>query len=118
MSLQIALSCLLVLAYANEESEVLKSQQEVNLDGYNYLWQLSNSANVQQEGKLNGDALVVSGQHSYTSPEGTPVAIKYVADENGFQVLSAEPPLPTPPPIPEAILKAIKYIEAHPPKPE
>jgi len=59
---------------------------------------------------------IVKGSQAWTSPEGENVAIEYVADANGYQVLSANPPLPTPPPIPEAIKRAIEWIAAHPSK--
>lgn len=107
---------MLAVAYANEEADVIRSESEVNPDSYSYNYEFSNSIKAQQQGVLSGDALVASGQYSYTSPEGEAVSVQYVADENGYKVVSANPPLPTPPPIPEAILKAIAYIEAHPSK--
>lgn len=52
----------------------------------------------------------------YTSPEGIPIETSYVADENGYQPQGAH--LPTPPPIPEAILRSLEYNAAHPQQPE
>ncbi|XP_067634218.1 cuticular protein 47Eg [Eurosta solidaginis] len=118
MKFIVVLACLLAFAYANEEADVIHNESEVNPDSFKYFYEFSNSIKSQQEGHLSGDALVETGQYSYTSPEGEQVSIKYVADENGYHVLSANPPLPTPPPIPEHILKAIAYIEAHPPPSE
>lgn len=106
----------MAVAYANEEADVLSLNSEVNPDSFKYAYEFSNSIKAQQEGTLSGDALVEKGQYSYTSPEGEQVSVQYVADENGYQVVSANPPLPTPPPIPDYILKAIAYIQAHPPK--
>ncbi|XP_018805010.1 PREDICTED: cuticular protein 47Eg-like [Bactrocera latifrons] len=116
MKFFVVLACFLAVAYANEEADVLRLDSEVNPDSFKYAYEFSNSIKAEQEGVLSGDALIAKGQYSYTSPEGEAVAVQYVADENGYQVVSANPPLPTPPPIPEAILKAIAYIEAHPPK--
>lgn len=71
-------------------------------------FETSNGIQVQEAGNANG----VSGAFSYTSPDGTPIALTFTADENGFQPQGAH--LPTPPPIPEAILRALEYIAAHP----
>ena len=49
----------------------------------------------------------VQGQFAWTSPEGLPVEISYVADENGYQPQGAA--LPTPPPIPEANLRSLEF---------
>ncbi|EDW73969.1 uncharacterized protein Dwil_GK21625 [Drosophila willistoni] len=118
MKIIIALSCLLALAYANENANVLRNDAEVNVDSFKYAWELDNSAKVAQEGVQNGEEWKVNGQHSWTSPEGEAVSIQYLADANGYQVLAANPPLPTPPPVPEAIQRALAYIAAHPPQPE
>lgn len=52
------------------------------------------------------------GDFKYTAPDGTPIALQYVANENGFQPSGAH--LPTSPPIPEAILRSLEYNAAHP----
>ncbi|XP_014229975.1 uncharacterized protein LOC106654566 [Trichogramma pretiosum] len=54
--------------------------------------------------------LNVKGNYSYISPEGTPISVSYVAGENGFQAVGAH--IPTPPPIPPLILRALKWAEA------
>lgn len=52
------------------------------------------------------------GSYSYTSPEGKQIAVNYIADENGFRASGDH--LPTPPPIPDAILRSLQYNAAHP----
>ncbi|XP_001361252.2 cuticular protein 47Eg [Drosophila pseudoobscura] len=116
MKFIIAFACLLAVAYANEDANVLRSEAEVNVDSFKYALELDNSVNVHQQGEQQGEQWVVKGDQAWTSPEGVPVSIQYVADENGYQVLAANPPLPTPPPIPEAIQRALDWIAAHPPK--
>lgn len=54
----------------------------------------------------------VQGSFSYTSPEGQPIRVTYVADENGFRPEGAH--LPTPPPIPEAIARSLAYLRTQP----
>ncbi|XP_017027641.1 cuticular protein 47Eg [Drosophila kikkawai] len=116
MKFFIAFACLLALAVANEDAGVLRSEQEVNVDNFKYALELDNSVNVHQTGELHGEEWIVKGDQAWKSPEGEPVSIQYVADANGYQVLSANPPLPTPPPIPEAIQRALEWIAAHPSK--
>lgn len=56
----------------------------------------------------DGPIQSVQGQFAWTSDDGTPVQISYIADENGYQPQGNV--LPTPPPIPEAILRSLEYI--------
>lgn len=51
-----------------------------------------NGIAVQEQGTLKNFggnppqiSLSATGSYAYTSPEGVPVAISYIADENGFQ---------------------------------
>lgn len=59
---------------------------------------------------------VAQGSFSYTSPEGQPIRLIYTADENGFVPQGDH--LPTPPPIPPAIQKALAYLATAPPQPD
>ncbi|XP_076235992.1 cuticular protein 21 [Calliopsis andreniformis] len=89
-----------------------------NPDGsYGFSYEAGNgikAAEVGQVKKLNEtiNVIAVQGSYSYTMDDGSTVSLSYVADENGFQPKGEH--LPTPPPIPIGILKALEYIAAHP----
>ncbi|CAH0547602.1 unnamed protein product [Brassicogethes aeneus] len=76
---------------------------------YNYLYETGNGINAQEEG-YQKDGTAAQGSFSYTSPDGQQIQISYTADENGFQPQGAH--LPTPPPIPPEILKALEQNAA------
>ena len=50
------------------------------------------------------------GSYSYTSPEGIVITVNWVADENGFQPTGDH--LPTPPPVPEHVVKLLADLRA------
>ncbi|XP_029034284.2 endocuticle structural glycoprotein SgAbd-2-like [Osmia bicornis bicornis] len=89
-----------------------------NPDGsYIFSYESANGIKVAEQGQpkqLNetNSVVIVEGSYSYPAADGTPVSLSYVADENGFQPKGEH--LPTPPPIPAGILKALEYIAAHP----
>ncbi|KAL7737092.1 hypothetical protein ACLKA6_005309 [Drosophila palustris] len=106
---------------ATEPIKILRQEQEVNFDGsYKYGYETENGINVEEEGYLKNAGTdnagpVAQGFFSYTAPDGTPIRITYVADENGFQPQGDH--LPTAPPIPPAIQRALDYIATAPPQP-
>ncbi|XP_047991037.1 vegetative cell wall protein gp1-like isoform X2 [Leguminivora glycinivorella] len=57
-------------------------------------------------------ALEINGDYSYTGDDGKNYRITYIADENGYQPQGDH--LPTPPPVPEQIARALAYLAAHP----
>lgn len=73
----------------------------------------SNGITQQESGRLkNIDTNEVQGSYSYTSPEGKQISVNYIADEYGFRASGDH--LPTPPPIPDAILRSVQYNAGHP----
>ncbi|CAG9858247.1 unnamed protein product [Phyllotreta striolata] len=90
----------------------------VNADGsYSWSFETGNGIQAQEQGQIKNQGTEnegpsVQGSVQYTSEDGTPISLTYVADENGFQPQGDH--LPTPPPIPEAIQKALEWNAAHP----
>ena len=79
-------------------------------DGIN----LSASGNQKQVGPKPEDVGTVSrGSYSYTAPDGTPVALSWIADENGFQAKGDHLPTPPPlPPMPDHVVKLLADLRA------
>ncbi|XP_063918066.1 endocuticle structural glycoprotein ABD-4-like [Zophobas morio] len=108
--------------HPGQEIAILRQEQSVEPDGsYKWAYETANGIAAQEQGglKQQGSAepsIAAQGSFSYTSPEGQPISVSYVADENGFQPQGAH--LPTPPPIPPAILRALEWIAAHPEEPK
>ncbi|XP_017468820.1 PREDICTED: pupal cuticle protein Edg-78E-like [Rhagoletis zephyria] len=99
---------------ADAHAEIRSLTNDLKEDGsYNYQFETSNGIAAQESG-VGGH--YATGSSQYYSPEGQLIQLTYTADENGFQPQGAH--LPTPPPIPEAILKALEYIRTHPPQEE
>ncbi|XP_066255171.1 larval cuticle protein LCP-17-like [Euwallacea similis] len=84
---------------------------------YQYAYETDNGIYAEQRATLrnpnsNDDAkLLVTGSYQYQSPEGVPINLVYTADENGFRPQGEH--LPTPPPIPPQILRALAWIKEH-----
>lgn len=83
-----------------------------------FSFEADNGISAQEQGRLGGGnepAIQAQGGFQYTAPDGAPISLTYVADENGFQPQGAHLPVaPTPPPIPDYILRSIEYNAAHP----
>jgi hypothetical protein len=76
-----------------------------------FSYETGNGIVAQEQGYLKNagqkdlEAQVATGSFSYTGPDGIVYTVTYTADENGFRAEGAH--LPTPPPIPEAIARAL-----------
>lgn len=114
--MQFVVAVLLGLAAAdhiNKNAEARNLVNDVSPDGqYRYGFDSTNGISVQSVG--NADA--AQGSFSWVSPEGEHVQMAYVADANGYQPTGTH--IPTPPPVPEHVLRALEWIRTHPPKQE
>uniref|UniRef100_A0A1A9WCA5 Pupal cuticle protein Edg-78E n=1 Tax=Glossina brevipalpis TaxID=37001 RepID=A0A1A9WCA5_9MUSC len=106
--------CLLSLVSTrpNEYDAVAETRSfsaEVKEDGsYQYQYDTTNGIAAQESG-IGGR--YASGSAAYYAPDGQLITLSYTADDNGFHPSGDH--LPTPPPVPNAILKALEYIRTH-----
>ncbi|XP_034106711.1 larval cuticle protein 2-like isoform X1 [Drosophila albomicans] len=94
-------------------AETVNRADDVRADGFSAVLETSNHISESRNGDVHGN---IHGDYGWISPEGEHIQLTYVADENGYQPSGAH--LPTPPPIPAAILRGLEWIAAHPPAPE
>ncbi|XP_059620308.1 endocuticle structural glycoprotein SgAbd-2-like [Phlebotomus argentipes] len=109
---------------------ILRYTESVGQDGsFNFSYEAGNGINVEgagftkraqvpridpetgaESGFEEQDVLVQTGSYSYTAPDGTPIHVQYIADENGFQPVGDH--LPQPPPLPDAIANSLSQQAA------
>lgn len=111
--LQIIIAALIAVAVADKDATVLRSDSAVEVDGYNYAYETSNKIVATETGKLKNvgtenEAIDITGEYSFITPEGQTVKVTYIANENGFQPSSDV--LPVAPEVPEYIQRAIKLL--------
>ncbi|XP_050700860.1 cuticle protein AMP1A-like isoform X2 [Eriocheir sinensis] len=97
-----------------EVVKILKDQRTHEGDGnYNLDVETGNGIILAQSGSPGGPegTVVKAGQYSYTAPDGTPVHVKFIADENGYQPESSLLPVAPefPHPIPQFVLDQIAF---------
>ncbi|XP_015124275.1 larval cuticle protein LCP-17 [Diachasma alloeum] len=119
MKFLVILLAVLAVAFAQQETiAIIRQSQDVSPDGsYNYNYETANGIKASEEGhpgpvnEEGAPAVVAQGQFEYSAPDGTPIAVTYTANENGFQPQGAH--LPVAPPVPEQIARALEYILAN-----
>lgn len=99
------------MARPGDEShaEVISRSEEVRADGFDAKVETNNHISESRSGDEHGN---IHGDFSWVAPEGEEVKVSYVADENGYQPSGSH--LPTPPPIPAEIQRALEYLASHP----
>lgn len=96
---------------SDADARILRSFNELHVDdgSYEFGYETDNGIKVQESG-VAGQS--VQGTAKWVDNEGTLFQLSYIADENGYQPQGLH--LPTPPPIPPLILRALAYNAAHP----
>lgn len=90
----------------DKEAKIKTKTQTSDLDGnYQYQYESSNGISA-NEGGVAGQ--VVQGSTTWIAKNGEPLAISFIADENGYRATGFH--LPTPPPIPPAIQRALEHL--------
>ncbi|KAM8714044.1 hypothetical protein ACLKA7_014237 [Drosophila subpalustris] len=120
--MKLILLCVLFVAvtYAEENNDPIVNESNVEYNGkFHSHYELRDGSKSTQEGVLkevhsNVFGESIKGQYSFVADDGQEYAVSYIADENGFQPVGKH--LPTPPPVPESVIKALQYIKDHPKK--
>ncbi|XP_075981135.1 uncharacterized protein LOC142979829 [Anticarsia gemmatalis] len=94
-------------AQAARERNAAILRQDNSNDGetYSYAYETENGIYAEESGVAT-NGVQAQGGYSYTGDDGQVYSVRYTADENGFVPQGDH--LPTPPPIPEEILKALE----------
>lgn len=115
------LSASALSAPAEEPIPIVTQEQDgPNPDGsYKWKFEAGNGIKAEESGQVKdagseNAALEAQGSVSYKDLEGQEISLTYIANENGFQPQGAH--LPTTPPIPPAIQRALEWIAANPSK--
>ncbi|XP_068620337.1 cuticle protein 3-like [Battus philenor] len=92
-------------AALERNAAILRSDSEVNEQGYRYAYETENGIQAEEAGR-EANGIQAQGAYSYVGDDGQVYSVRYTADVNGFQPQGAH--LPTPPPIPEAIARSLQ----------
>lgn len=108
------------LARPQDPIPIISQESNIEPDGsYRYSYETGNGIKGEETGTLkkatnpdNNDVIIADGSVSYTDPDGNLISLTYTADdERGFVPVGDH--LPTPPPIPPAIQKALDLLLAN-----
>ncbi|XP_063385628.1 pupal cuticle protein 36-like [Cydia fagiglandana] len=92
-------------AAADRNAEILRYDNQNDGETFSYNFETSNGISAEESGVAT-NGVQAQGGFSYTGDDGQFYKISYTADENGY--LPQGDHLPTPPPIPDEILRSIE----------
>ncbi|XP_061721027.1 pupal cuticle protein 36a-like [Cydia pomonella] len=84
---------------------ILRQDSQNDGETYSYAYETENGIYAEENGVAT-NGVEAQGSYSYTGDDGQVYNIRYTADQNGFVPVGDH--LPTPPPVPEEILKALE----------
>ncbi|KAG5633097.1 Plastin-2 [Sphagnurus paluster] len=99
----VALALVAIVAAVEEPEPIVKSEFNLNPEGYNFVYETQKGAVRQEEGQLKEvvdeenkphSVVVVRGSYSYVNSEGKPESVNYYADENGYHAEGDSIPKP------------------------
>ncbi|CAH0586886.1 unnamed protein product [Chrysodeixis includens] len=110
------------VASSDQAASIIRYDNDVGPDGsYSYALETDNGIAAQAQGTprdFGGNPpivpVVAQGSFSWVAPDGQNIVINYVADENGYQ--PSGDAIPTPPPVPAQIARALEYLARIPQK--
>ncbi|XP_026320862.1 cuticle protein 3-like [Hyposmocoma kahamanoa] len=86
-------------------ARILALDADVKEDSFRYNYETENGIKAEEQGH-EADGIEAQGGFQYTGDDGQVYSISYAAGQGGFQPQGAH--IPTAPPTPEAILKALE----------
>lgn len=92
-------------AALDRSANILRFESEVGPEAYSYGFETDNGI-VAEENGVATNGVQAQGGYSYTGDDGQVYSVTYTADEGGYQPKGDH--LPTPPPIPEEILRSLE----------
>ncbi|XP_022814220.1 pupal cuticle protein 36-like isoform X1 [Spodoptera litura] len=87
-------------------ARILGFEVENNGHEYKYSYETENGIRAEEAGQTSEHGTVAHGAYSYKGDDGQTYTVTYTADEHGFHPQGEH--LPTPPPVPEEILKSLE----------
>lgn len=92
-------------AALDRTANTLRFENEVGPESYSYAFETDNGITAEENGVAT-NGVQAQGGFSYTGDDGQVYSVSYTADERGYQPKGDH--LPTPPPIPEEILRSLE----------
>ncbi|XP_049537843.1 endocuticle structural glycoprotein SgAbd-3-like [Anopheles darlingi] len=98
---------------------IVNVENVLEVDGkFRYSYEGGDGTRAAQDGQqivVNNQVGTASqGQYTYQGDDGKTYSVTYIADENGYRPIGDH--LPTPPPVPAAIARALAHLATLPPK--